>query len=245
LRNIPATIAAIPFYFGKSSILNVYLTYHPDSHSCFNNHSEFYTLFDKFIDHNKVNNAGDTVRLWSFILNIKQVISENIEGDFAELGVWRGNTATILAYFASSSNRRLVLFDTFDGFDNKDLRGVDADRQMAFNDTSIDLVKKVLGEQIGVCDFIRGYFPDSIREEHKRKRYAVVSLDCDLYEPMKAGLEFFYPLMSRGGIFLLHDYSSLFWGGAKKAIDEFCERNGEYVIAMPDKSGSAFFRKST
>jgi len=61
---------------------------------------------------------------------------------------------------------------------------------------------------------------------------------------MKAGLEFFYPRMSRGGILMLHDYSSLFWDGAKKAIDESCNKNGEYVVLMPDKSGSAFIRKS-
>jgi hypothetical protein len=71
-----------------------------------------------------------------------------------------------------------------------------------------------------------------------------VSLDCDLYEPMKAGLEFFYPRMTRGGIFLLHDYSSFSWNGAKKAIDEFCGQSGEFIVLMPDKSGSAFLRKA-
>ncbi len=50
--------------------------------------------------------------------------------------------------------------------------------------------------------------------------------------------------MSKGGLLLLHDYSSLYWNGSKKAIDEFCKVNREYVILMPDKSGSAFIRKS-
>ena len=72
----------------------------------------------------------------------------------------------------------------------------------------------------------------------------MVSLDCDLYAPTKAGLEFFYPLMEKHGIFLLHDYSSLHWEGSKRAIDEFCELNNEKLILIPDKSGSAFFRKN-
>jgi hypothetical protein len=42
----------------------------------------------------------------------------------------------------------------------------------------------------------------------------------------------------------LHDYSSLYWDGAKLAVDEFCAENGELIILMPDKSGSAFLRRS-
>ena len=237
-------ISVIPFYFGKSTLLKIFIAYQPDSHVLFNAHPEFNILFNKFTKQNKLNNAGDVARLWSFILNIKQIIAEKIEGDFAELGVWRGNTASILAHFATSSNRKVLLFDTYEGFNKKDLDGIDADRVMAFDDTSIALVKNVIGEESKVCDFVKGYFPETLTDIHTSKKYAVVSLDCDLYGPMKAGLNVFYPLMTQGGMFLLHDYSSFQWAGAKKAIDEFCEQHNEYVILMPDKSGSAFIRKS-
>lgn len=49
----------------------------------------------------------------------------------------------------------------------------------------------------------------------------MVSLDCDLHQPMKAALQYFYLRMSLGGILLLHDYSSKQWLDAKKAIDDF------------------------
>src|ERR1700722_3982312 len=232
--------SAVPFYFGKANFSNVFLAYHPDSHAHFNNHPEFDCLFRKFTAHNNLNNAGDVARLWSFILNIKQVLAEKVVGDFAELGVWRGNTASVLAYFASRNERRVYLFDTFEGFDKKDLDGIDANKHVVFADTSLGLVKSVIGESSNVCDFVKGFFPASISEAHRNKQYAIVSLDCDLYEPMKAGLKFFYPLMPIGGLLLLHDYSSMYWDGSKKAIDEFCEANKEYVVLMPDKSGSAF-----
>jgi len=244
LLNKIKNVTTIPFYFSKSHLLNVFLAYQPDSHVFFNNHPEFYPLWNSFTNHNKINNAGDITRLWSFILNLKQVMSENIEGDFAELGVWRGNTASVLAYYASKNNRQLYLFDTFEGFNSKDIVGIDANKPMEFSNTSVNMVKEVIGENSGVCHFVKGYFPESIDNEHRTKKFAVVSLDCDLYEPMRAGLEFFYPLMPKGGLFLLHDYSSLFWDGSKKAIDEFCQMNQEYVILMPDKSGSVFIRKS-
>ncbi len=66
---------------------------------------------------------------------------------------------------------------------------------------------------------------------------------CDLYKPTKVGLDLFYPRMSRGGIFFIHDYSSQIWNGAKMAVDEFCAMTGEFIVLMPDKSGSAFLRK--
>lgn len=236
--------STLPFYFGKTNLPFTFRAYQPDSHAHFNRHPEFHNLFQSFILHNKFNNAGDVARLWGFILNIKQILRENIAGDFAELGVWRGNTASVLAHYASGANRKVYLFDTFEGFDIRDLADIDKDKQMAFADTSLATVKEVIGSSSDICKFVKGYFPSTLTDEHRGATYSIVSIDCDLYEPMKAGLEFFYPLMSKGGLLLLHDYSSVFWNGAKKAIDEFCTNNEEYVILMPDKSGSAFIRKS-
>jgi hypothetical protein len=137
-----------------------------------------------------------------------------------------------------------VPFDTFGGFDVRDLEGIDKGKQMMFADSSLTLAQEVIGEPSNVCYFIQGYFPLTLIDEHRDKTFCVVSLDCDLYHPMKAGLEYFYPRMSIGGILLLHDYSSMNGAGAKKAIDQFCAESGEYLILIPDKSGSAFVRKS-
>lgn len=235
---------ASPFVSLWARLSYVFLSYQPDSQARFNAHPEYEELQKRFLSHNRLNNGGDRARLWSFVLNCKQVISEQVEGDFAELGVWRGNTAAVLAYFAARDNRRVFLFDTFEGFDQQDLKGVDAGKAVQFNNTSIDLVKEVIGDKARVCHFAKGYFPSTIEDIHRTRKYAIVSLDCDLYEPTKAGLNFFYPLMPRGGLFLLHDYSSCHWPGVKLAIDEFCKESGESIVLMPDKSGSAFLRKS-
>lgn len=233
-----------PFSVGIADLSQLFLAYQPDSHATFKAHPEYRELYTRFIEHNATNNAGDIPRLWSLILNGKQVLDEGIAGDFAELGVWRGNTAAVLAQLASRVGRKVLLFDTFEGFSKADLAGIDADKTLQFDDTSIALVKGVIGENERYCEFVKGYFPDSIREQDRARTFAMVSLDCDLYEPMKAGLEFFYPRMSRGGVLFLHDYSSGHWNGAKQAIDEFSKATGEFVILMPDKSGSAFVRKT-
>lgn len=234
----------LTFGLGFARWANIFWAYHPDSYSEYREHAEFGALFSRFVRKNRLNNAGDTVRLWSFILNIKQVLKEGVEGNFAELGVWRGNTAAVLAHFAHASGRRVYLFDTFEGFDPEDLKGVDSGREREFEGTSVAMVRRTVGSAWSACHVVVGYFPRSVQSEHRATKYAVVSLDCDLYEPMKAGLELFYPLMSRGGLLMLHDYSSLHWAGARRAIDEFCAATGELLMLLPDKSGSAFIRRT-
>jgi Macrocin-O-methyltransferase (TylF) len=176
--------------FQKISPKKLYLQYHPDSYSLIKKYPEFNLLFERFIQQNKKNNLGDINRLWSFIININQILEEKIEGDFAEVGVWRGNTAAVLAYYAVIGKRKVFLFDTFTGFDKRDLKGLDNTKPVEFSDTSVSFVKNVIGENSEVCEFIEGYFPESLNNSHQR-RYSIVSLDCDLYEPTKAGLDFF------------------------------------------------------
>ena len=104
-------------------------------------------------------------------------------------------------------------------------------------------MKEVIGEDyLSNCEFVPGYFPASAPATLENKSFSVVSLDADLYAPMKAGLEYFFPLMGNGSLFLLHDYSSGCWDGCKRAIDEFCDKENQFLVLMPDKSGSAFIR---
>ena len=95
-------------------------------------------------------------------------------GDFAELGVYKGNTAAILAYYAQQFNRKVDLFDTYSGFDQRDLHGIDDKESVeSFRDTGLDLVKQNIGENIPFCNFIQGYFPESITKEVENKKYAM------------------------------------------------------------------------
>ncbi len=242
-------IASSPFFIGKSFLRNVFLAYQPDSFDLHFKHTEFNLLYKKFIKKNTRNNSGDISRLWSLILNIKQIILDDIQGEFAEVGVWKGNTAAVLAFYANKHGRKVYLFDTFEGFNKKDIKGIDLDKNSElknknFQDTSIQIVKDNIDKDYVACEIVEGYFPESINENHKNKKFALVHLDCDLYEPTSSGLEFFYNRMSPGGIFILHDYSNCSWNGSKKAIDEFILKKKESLILMPDKSGSAFFRKN-
>jgi hypothetical protein len=210
----------------------------------FDEHPEFSELLGPFLNGNRVNNAGDLIRLWTLIINIKHVLDSGIEGCFAELGVYRGNVAAVLALFAARNGRRVQLFDTFQGFDARDLGSIERHQLQMFDNVSISSVRSKLGSNADACDVIMGYFPDSLRAEHDAMSYAVVSIDCDLQKPTTAGLEYFYTRMPKGGLIFVHDYSSLHWRGVKLAVDEFCRHFDEQPVLIPDKSGTVIIRRS-
>ena len=97
----------------------LYVAYRPDSDLGFSAHPELQSPANKWVANNVRNNAGDLPRFYALALNIKQVIADGIAGDFAELGVYRGNSAAILAHYARDNHRSLFLFDTFEGFEAK------------------------------------------------------------------------------------------------------------------------------
>lgn len=57
----------------------------------------------------------------------------------------------------------------------------------------------------GCCDYRPGYFPTRAASPDPATRFALVHLDCDLYEPTRAGLTFFYPQLSPGVLLIIHD----------------------------------------
>ena len=222
----------------------MHVAYHPDAAYELHQLSEFRALYESWIVGNRQCNGGDLTRLYGFILNIKQCLADGVAGDFAELGVWRGNSAAVLAHFAAQNGRHVYLFDTFTGFDARDLRGVDGHHGAQFTETTLDAVRKTVGHEAHTT-YVPGFFPESVTPATERATYAVVNIDCDLYAPTIAALQFFYPRMARGGILFLHDYASGIWPGVTQAIDEMRATTGESLVLLPDKSGTAIIRKTS
>jgi Macrocin-O-methyltransferase (TylF) len=194
-----------------------------------------------FLRGQRMNNAGDLTRFYLFNLILEQIQKEGLDGNLAELGVYKGNTAVLLASFARTQQRTVYLFDTFEGFPKADIHGIDALRPTLFEDTSIERVKSLVG--VEGTEYVVGYFPESTAAISSNLSFCLVHVDCDLYAPMKSALEYFYPRLVPGGFFVLHDYSSLHWDGVEKAIDEFWDGKLETVVPIPDKSGTVVVRK--
>jgi O-methyltransferase len=203
---------------------------------CFPDYSRLYRAWISGMPEN----GADVSRLYLLYLNARQILRESVSGDVIELGVYKGNSAKVLREIIGPE-RTLYLFDTFAGFDERDVTGIDARaNRSSFQDTSLEAVRQFVGTTDVV--YVPGFFPESANTVPLPSRIALAHIDCDLYEPMKAALDLFYPRMAAGGVMILHDYASDHWPGATKAIDEFFADKLESVVVLPDKAGTAIAR---
>lgn len=179
----------------------------------------------------------DKIRFYAMWFQVERIKRENIIGDFAELGVHKGETAKII--YEMSSNQKLHLFDTFEGFSEKDLQHESKTGGQyttdEFSDTSLDSVKKHIQGDARVV-YHPGYFPDTAKGL-ENEQFSFVHLDADLYLPTLEALKFFYPRLSPGGVIIIHDYNHI-WDGIKKALNEFMPTIPESLKELPDWKGS-------
>ena len=124
---------------------------------------QFKILQTRFLACDPDSKSRDLGRLFFLSLNLEDVLKNN-QGSIAELGVYKGNTASVLAFFAEQYNRKLFLFDTFEGFVISDKEGIDKDIITDFKDTSMDYVKRIVGYEKGTI-YKKGHFPETIDED--------------------------------------------------------------------------------
>jgi len=183
----------------------------------------------------------DSIRFFAWWFQIEQLKKRKVQGDFAELGVYKGDSAEVLHLM--DEDRNFHLFDTFSGFQQKDLANETGKAAgytpHHFADTSLDSVKKKLNSNRFV--FYPGDF-SLTQSKAENLTFALVNMDADLYVPTKAGLSFFYPRLSPGGVIFVHDYNPD-WPGIVKAVDEFAEANAVSVIHLPDDDDTVMIFK--
>lgn len=136
----------------------------------------------------RIEQYHDSVRYSMLALAIQQLETENIPGDFAEIGVYRGVTSSFI--HRQAPNRRFFLFDTFEGFPKQSLNGLKDER---FKDTSVERVAALLGDTTNI-EFRKGFFPETAAGLEDEK-FSLVMLDVDLYQPALDVFTFFYSRM--------------------------------------------------
>lgn len=161
------------------------------------------------------------------------IYKKNIAGCVAEAGVFQGEFASLIN--KSFPDRKLYLFDTFEGFDQRDIvfeeKNCFSDARAGhLNITSEALVLNKM-QYPENCIIKKGYFPETAKGIHDK--FCYVNLDMDLYKPTLEGLRFFYPSMVKGGIITVHDYFSQGFDGVKEAVREFVDEASDDIIPFP------------
>ncbi len=186
----------------------------------------------------------------------RYIEKNSIPGAVVECGVWRGGSMmavakTLLAI--KGAERELFLFDTFDGMsvpDENDIslvgeRASELSEQHTKSEADLfwcyaplDAVKQAIlstGYPKERIRFVKGRVEETLPREAPEK-IALLRLDTDWYESTRHELETLYPRLVRGGVLILDDYGH--WQGARKAVDEYVEKNNlKLFLSRTDYTG--------
>lgn len=156
-----------------------------------------------------------------------------VSGNAAELGCFQGDISWQLN--ALMPERKLYLFDTFSGYDARDLKkeeeiGGAKTEASEFKDVKVDFVLARMPEKDQVV-IMQGWFPETALDLEE-ETYALAVLDAGLYQPTYAGMEYFFPRMSRGGIILVCNYENPNYPGVRRALEALEQKYGAF-LALP------------
>lgn len=190
----------------------------------------------------KVPLATNYIRISNFELVVQEIKEKQLKGSVAEVGVYKGEFAKFIN--RAFPEKKLYLFDTFEGFDKKDIN-VEVSNNFSsgdqdFSNTSVNEVLSKMSKKEN-CIIKKGYFPDSL--DGLEDSFCFVSLDPDLYKPILDGLEYFYPRLEKGGYIFVHDYNNDAYAGAKQAVREFCQKYDVPFVPITDSWGTVVISK--
>lgn len=190
----------------------------------------------------------------------KLVVENNIKGDFAECGVWKGGCAAVMGFIAEkeAKKRKTWLFDSFEGLpEPTEEDGIVA---KGYSENKADGNLKTIDKCVGPMEDVKkvffnilklkpenivikkGWFQDTLpKAKGEMGKISLLRLDGDWYESTKCCLENMYDNVIMGGYIVIDDYGH--WEGARKAIDEFfAAKNIKPELIKIDYTG-VYFKK--
>jgi O-methyltransferase len=173
-------------------------------------------------------------------------------GHVCEFGVARGGSAALIANELIATDRRLWLFDSFQGLPRPTERDVLIDDISGLNDIAAYEGTMAFGPEhvrarlaaIGFpperVNIVAGFVPDSLAGVGLPEAVCFAYVDFDFYEPIRAALAFLAERLVVGGHILVDDYG-YFSTGAQAAVDAFvAAQNGAYVFTLPHPAAGKF-----
>ena len=184
----------------------------------------------------KLINDGDLESIiWVSNLYLK---IENIPGHIAEIGVADGRNTilfgNLIKMHNDQSTRQYIGFDTFDGFNKRDL---DRDNHLSKdkwrNNNKLDVIKRCEDNNVEhLVELFEGDATETvpkILKNHKGKKFqpgkgkfALVYIDCNAYFPAINSMESFLPHMVPGGLIVIDEKLQ---GSESEAILDFAKKH--------------------
>ena len=158
----------------------------------------------------------------------------HIEGDTAECGAYKGDSSYLICRRTAGLQKQHHVFDSFEGLSTP---APQDGTYWSRGDLAIG--EEAIHEGLKEFDFVvyhKGWIPEKFHEVEGRK-FCMIHLDVDLYQPTLDSLRFFFDRMSPGGLILCDDYGFQTCPGAKEACDSFFSDKLEKVVSLPTGQG--------
>ena len=151
-----------------------------------------------------------------------------VDGDFVELGCYKGDTSLLLAEILVGTNKRLYIYDSFEGLPEK----TEADASVVgenFQAGELFVSKREVKER-----FLRANLPvpvikkawfNELSEADLPEQISFAFLDGDFYESIRDSLKSVSGRMVSGGKIIVHDYGTDALPGVTKAVDEWLAKS--------------------
>ena len=211
---------------------------------------DFENSFYLTCENNRISDFISHLELYKMILKLP--------GDVLEFGVYKGKSLiqflSCREYYENFESRSIVGFDAFGKFPSDELKKIDSDQFFSIkhdenegygiskSDLDIFLKKKKFSNYSLIRGDILKTLPDYLKN-NPEKRFSLIHIDVDVYEPTKYILENTWDKIVEGGVLMLDDYGTV--EGETKAVDEFLHNKNILIQKLPYKYKPSFIIKKT
>ena len=199
--------------------------------------------------------TSENNRLSSFICHLELYKKiTNLPGDVIEFGVYKGVSLiqflTFRNYYENPESRKIIGFDIFGKFpdeikheeDKKFVTRFENDGGCGISDSLLTsyLEKKGFNNFELVKGDITKTLPEFL-EKYPEKRFSLIHLDVDVYEPTLTVLENTWERLVKGGIIILDDYGTVY--GETIGVEEFFKDKDVKIRKLPFKYKPSYIIK--
>jgi O-methyltransferase len=170
-----------------------------------------------------------------------------VEGDFVELGVYRGHTTAFIAdYLAFQAQPRTwFLYDTFDGIPDDQLdEGWAEKNQAAYRGERMASLEAVTAQFAAFPNIkvIKGRVPEVLAEPPTPDKIAFLHIDLNNATAEVAALDALFDRITPGGVIVFDDYAWAVSHRQRAAEDAWFAKRGLSILPLPTGQGLFFKR---
>ena len=174
---------------------------------------------------------------------LSSLLERGVPGDVTEFGCYIGTTSVFLAKKLHGTNRKLWLYDSFEGLPEKTAEDASAAgdhfKKGELHTSRRQLEHNLRSYSHSSYSIRKAWFSDLTTNDIPHQ-IALAFLDGDYYKSILDPLQLIWECMSPGGLVIVDDYNNPALPGATRAVDEWARLQSlkvrhEHGLALLEK----------